>query len=313
MENYTTEHVTFLSSDKTSTLSGIIYVPKEPPKGILQISHGMCEYIGRYHRFMADMANEGFIVCGHDHLGHGDSSSAEEYGYFAEKDGYRNLVEDLYRMTQLVKDKYGPLPYFLLGHSMGSFITRLYIRQYPDALDGVIICGTGGPNPMAKTGTALAKFMGSVKGSHHRSPMLDKMAFGSFNKKFTPCRTSKDWLTRDEKVVDKYLKDPKCMFTFTTYGFRDLTTMSALANSPWWYEGLNKSLPMLLISGSMDPVGNYGKGVETVFKKLRQTGVKDVSLHLYPDARHELLNEINYEEVFGDINTWLGRIRSLCR
>lgn len=310
MENYTLEHLSFLSSDGTTQISGLAYIPLGKPKGILQISHGMCEYIGRYHRFMADMANNGFIVCGHDHLGHGESSPEDQYGYFGEKDGYKNLVEDLHRMTLLIKDKFEPLPYFLLGHSMGSFITRLYISQYSEELDGVIICGTGGPNPMSKFGTTLSRLTAAVKGPYHRSSALDRMAFGSFNKKFSPARTSKDWLTRDEAIVDTYLNDKKCMFLFTACGFRDLTTLSTLANQAAWYESLNRSLPMLLISGTMDPVGNYGKGVKKVFDRLKNAGIRDVSLRLYPGARHELLNETNYQEVFDDINTWIGRILS---
>ncbi len=307
MENYTVKHISFLSSDGVSTISGQIYIPKAEPKGIIQICHGMCEYIGRYHRFMEDMANDGFIVAGHDHLGHGDSSSEENYGYFGEKDGYKNLVEDLHQMTVLVKQEFGPLPYFLFGHSMGSFITRLYITQFAYELNGVIICGTGGPNPMSKLGITVSNMVSHVKGSFYRSSMLDHMAFGSFNKKFAPCRTSKDWLTRDEKIVDKYLQDPKCMFLFTAVGFRDLTTLSTLANGASWYESLNPDLPMLLISGDMDPVGNYGKGVKEVFARLQKTGIKDVSMHLYPGARHELLNETNYQEVYSDISHWLGK------
>lgn len=308
MENYIVKHISFLSADGSSTISGQIYIPKSEPKGIIQICHGMCEYIGRYHRFMEDMANDGFIVAGHDHLGHGDSSSKENYGYFGAKDGYKNLVEDLHQMTTLVKQEFGPLPYFLFGHSMGSFITRLYLSKFSYELNGVIICGTGGPNPMSKMGTVIANMVGRIKGPFYRSSMLDHMAFGSFNKKFSPCRTSKDWLTRDEKIVDKYLSDPKCMFLFTANGFRDLTTLSSLANDSAWYESLDPDLPMLLISGDMDPVGNYGKGVESVFQHLQKAGIKNVSMHLYHDARHELLNETNYQEVFSDLSQWIGKL-----
>ncbi len=306
MENYTVEHISFLSSDGVSTISGQIYIPKTKPKGIIQISHGMCEYIGRYHRFMADLADSGFIVAAHDHLGHGDSSPEDRYGYFGDTDGYKHLVEDLHLMTALVKQKFEILPYFLFGHSMGSFITRLYLSKYSYELNGVIICGTGGPNPMSKTGAVIANFVSSARGPLYRSPLLDHMAFGSFNKKFSPCRTSKDWLTRDEDIVDKYLSDPKCMFLFTAVGFRDLTTLSAMTNSSAWYKSLNPELPMLLISGGMDPVGDYGKGVTKVFCQLHDTGIQNITMHLYPDARHELLNEINYQEVFSDISIWIG-------
>lgn len=307
MMNYTIEQVSFLSADKTSKVKGWIYTPSDAPRGVIQISHGMCEYIGRYHRFMEDMANKGFVVCGHDHIGHGESSFEEKYGFFGHKDGYKNLVKDLHSMTALVKQKYPTLPYFLFGHSMGSFITRLYLSKYAYELNGVIICGTGGPDPMAKLGIGVCQCVSSVKGPFYRSAALDNMAFGSFNKRFSPSRTSKDWLTRDNKIVDRYLQDSKCMFLFTASGYRDLSKLSVLANSQSWYQSLDKDLPMLLISGDMDPVGNYGKGVQKVFQRLQSTGIKDVSMILYPDARHELLNEINYDEVVQDVYSWIGK------
>ncbi len=311
MENYTIESISFPSCDKVNTVSGQIYIPKTTPVGIIQISHGMCEYVGRYHRFMADMANKGYVVAGHDHIGHGDSSPVERYGYFGEKDGYKNLVEDLHQMTVLLKKRFPSLPCILFGHSMGSFITRVYLSSYSHELAGVIICGTGGPNPMAKMGRMIAGIVRSAKGSMHRSPTLDRMVFGSFNKKFTPSRTSKDWLTRNEKIVDIYLKDPKCMFLFTTAGFQDLTALSTIANSADWYQSLDPDLPMLLISGDMDPVGNYGKGVTKVYQNLKAAGIRNVSMELYPGARHELLNEINYEEVRSDITLWISQVLHL--
>ncbi len=306
MPNYTIEKLSFPSTDGTSNVTGWIYVPTIQPKGVVQISHGMCEYIGRYHRFMEDMADKGFVVCGHDHIGHGSSSSPERYGYFGAKDGYRNLVEDLHKMTTVVKEKYPALPYFLFGHSMGSFITRLYIAKYADELNGVVICGTGGPNPMAKLGSFLCQCVASVKGPLYRSAMLDKMAFGSFNKRFSPPRTSKDWLTRDPKIVDRYLEDSKCMFLFTACGYRDLTKLSSMANSASWFRSVDRKLPILLISGDMDPVGDYGKGVEKVYQMLKKSKVEDVSIVLYPGARHELLNEINYDEVLRDVSCWIS-------
>ena len=311
MNHYSVEHISFLSVNKVNTISGVIYVPDSTPKGILQISHGMCEYIGRYDRFMSFLANEGYIVAGHDHLGHGQSSEEGEYGYFGAKDGYKNLVEDLHHMTLLVKAKYGDLPYVLLGHSMGSFIARLYLSDYSGELDGAIICGTGGPVPMSSKGIKLANFLCKKKGEFYRSQKLDRMLFGSFNDRIKPKRTPKDWLTRDEFIVDKYLQDPKCMFTFTAAGFRDLMTLSTQANIARWYESLRKDLPVLLISGDMDPVGKYGKGVAKVYERLKKTGLKDVSMILYPGARHEILNELNYREVYMDIEDWIKGMNGL--
>ena len=308
MNHYSVEHISFLSVNQVNTINGVIYVPDSKPKGIVQISHGMCEYIGRYDRFMGFLADRGYIVAGHDHLGHGNSSDASEYGYFGAKDGYKNLVEDLHHMTLLVKAKYGDLPYVLLGHSMGSFVARLYLSDYGDEVDGAIICGTGGPVPMSSMGVKLANCLCKKRGGFYRSQKLDKMLFGSFNDRIKPRRTEKDWLTRDDSVVDKYLQDPRCMFTFTAAGFRDLMTLSVQANADRWYESLRKDLPVLLIAGDMDPVGGYGKGVITVYERLKKTGLKEVSMNLYPGARHEILNELNYQDVYLDVVDWLREL-----
>lgn len=305
MKQMKTEQIHFLSADGRRTVTGWVYAPETTPVGVVQICHGMCEYIGRYERFINDMVQQGFVVCGHDHIGHGASSDPAEYGYFGPKDGYCNLVQDLHTMTLTVKKIYPDLPFFLFGHSMGSFVSRLYLSEFSDELSGVIICGTGGPNPMSSLGIPVCRLVAKTKGKMYRSKLLDQLAFGSFNKKFTPQRTDKDWLTRDNAIVDRYLQDSKCMFLFTASGYGDLSKLSQKANSSSWYQSLDRKLPMFLISGDMDPVGAYGSGVKKVYEKLKQTGVSDVSMKLYPEARHELLNETNYDEVFSDILRWV--------
>ncbi len=302
--------ITFLSADGVSHVAGWIYVPEGTPRGVIQISHGMCEYFQRYHRFIADMVGEGFVVCGNDHIGHGDSSRPEDYGHFGQKNGPRVLVEDVHHLTRLVKREYPNLPYFLFGHSMGSFIVRLDLARYGSELDGAIICGTGGSNPLAHLGVAVSACTAWFRGGHYRSPLLDRMFFGSFNKKCTPQRTDKDWLTRDEAVVDRYLQDPRCSFRFTACGYRDLSRLSLLANRRSWFRKLPKSLPILLISGDKDPVGRYGKGVHQVYRRLNKVGMQNVSIHLYPDARHELFNERNYDAVHRDVCLWLEQCLS---
>lgn len=307
MKDEMAKEIHFPSADGVNQVTGWIYMPEGQPKGIVQICHGMCEYIGRYQKFIGNLTQAGFVAAGHDHIGHGASSAPEKYGYFGEKDGYRNLVEDLHTMTKLVKSENPNLPCFLFGHSMGSFVSRLYLSKYSDDIDGVILCGTGGPNPMARIGASICQCVADIKGPFHRSGTLDKIAFGSFNKKCVPQRTEKDWLTRADDVVDTYLQDPKCMFLFTACGYRDLSKMSTLANSAAWYRSLDKKLPVYLIAGDMDPVGNYGKGVQKVFCNMQSTGMQNVSIKLYPGARHELLNEINYCEVYADILEWLSK------
>lgn len=305
MSDYHISTVSFLSSDGTNTVQGWIYIPHGQPKALLQISHGMCEYIGRYHWFMERLCKEGFVVFGSDHIGHGASSPEENYGFFGEQNGYLHLVEDLHTMTQQVKEQYPQLPLFLFGHSMGSFVARLYTQRYGNELQGAIYCGSSGPNPLASMGIFAANMGIKLKGEKWRSSLLNNMAFGSYNSKYKPQRTTHDWLTRDEAVVDRYLQDPKCTFLFTAAGFRDLFTMVSCCNSQEWYSALPKQLPILLISGDMDPVGDYGKGIKTVKEQLLKQGLRDVSMILYPQARHELLNEINKEEVFADLLRWL--------
>lgn len=305
MPNYSISNVRFTSSDGKSRVHGWVYAPKTEPVGLLQLSHGMCEYIGRYRWFMEALCERGFVVFGNDHIGHGESSEPENYGFFGEKNGYRHLIADLHRMSDIVKEKYPRLPLFLFGHSMGSFVARLYLSKYADEVDGAILCGSSGPNPLAQAGVTAASAVIKLKGLMWRCPVLEKMAFGTYNNRYKPQRTSHDWLTRDDEIVDTYLRDPKCTFRFTACGFRDLFTMVAKCNSSNWFTSLPKTLPIYLISGDMDPVGDYGKGIQKVMEKLLEAGMLDVSMTLYPEARHELLNELNKEEVLADLHQWL--------
>ncbi len=307
MANYSVSNVRFTSSDGKSRVHGWVYAPTEANAvALLQLSHGMCEYIGRYQWFMESLCSMGFVVFGHDHIGHGESSEPENYGFFGEKNGWQHLVADVHRMSLLVREKYPELPLFLFGHSMGSFVTRLYTAKHGKELSGLILSGTGGPNPLAKAGVAAASVIAKLKGPMWRCPVLEKMAFGSYNSKYQPQRTSHDWLTRDESIIDKYMNDPKCTFRFTACGFRDLFSMVAECNSKKCFASLPKTLPVLLISGDMDPVGDYGKGIVKVQEEMMKAGMTDVGMILYPQARHELLNELNREEVLQDIHNWLN-------
>ena len=305
MTELTPTTIYFNSADGKNTVSGWIYIPDMTPIAVVQISHGMCEYLARYEPFIQDLLELGFVVCGHDHIGHGASSRPEEYGYFGAKNGCQNLVEDLHTMTMMVKRAYPDLPFFLFGHSMGSFIARLYSAKYNDCLTGAIFCGTGGPDPMAAMGIVACSITSLFCGRMYRSKKLDQLAFGKFNRKIENPRTSKDWLTRKPEIVDRYLADPQCTFLFTASGYKDLSKLSFSANKKSWFRGIDPDLPILLVAGEADPVGNYGIGVKEVYQNLKTAGVRDVSLKLYPDARHELVNERNYQTVFSDLTNWL--------
>lgn len=297
---------TFASSNGRDRIRYYVYSPEESPRAILQISHGMCEYLTRYEGFIEYMADRGFLVCGNDHLGHGGSAaSQEELGYFASDNGWSCLVEDLHRLTVHIKKKYPCLPYYLFGHSMGSFVARAYLVRFGDALDGAILCGTSGGNPFAALGVLMAKFLSRVKGDHYRSRLLNDLMFQSYNSRYPDKRTSFDWLTRERSIVDRYIQDPYCNFVFTANGFENLLSMLRYVSSSQWYASVPRDLPILLISGDMDPVGQYGIGVKQVFRRLKKEGVMDLTIRLYEQGRHELLNETNRQDIYSDMVNWL--------
>ncbi len=296
------------STNGTDTIVAKIWQPDGAAKGIIQISHGMCEYIDRYSAFAQTLTQQGFFVCANNHLGHGASASDPEHlGYFAKRGGDKFLIDDLHTLTNMMKIKFPGMPLVLFGHSMGSFIARNYVTKYGQELDAVIFCGTSGPNPGARVGKKLAAFECRRRGEFYRSSLLSQLAFGSYNKKYKR-RTKFDWLTRDEDVVDAYLADPYCNFTFTASAFHDLFTLLLRCSDPEWFASYPKALPTLLISGDMDPVGDYGKGVSYVYQTLVSAGVRDIHLKLYKGARHELLNETNFGEVYEDILCWLSHL-----
>lgn len=278
---------------------------KEEVKAVFQIAHGMAEHSARYDRFAEFLASYGYAVFINDHLGHGKSISDEkELGYFGKKNGRDALVGDVKTLTGIAKQEFPDKPVILFGHSMGSFVVRKYCALYGDNIDAAIFCGTSGANPGAGIGAAAATFIAREKGDHHRSHMLDSLAFGSYNKHFKPARTKFDWLTRDEKIVDQYIEDPLCGFRFTDPGYHELFKLLQDISGKQWYNSVPYILPMLLVSGADDPVGNYGKGVQEVSRGLKKSGHQDVSIKLYPGGRHEILNELNKEEVYQDILDW---------
>lgn len=274
-------------------------------KGIVQISHGMAEYSNRYARFALELCKAGYAVFISDHVGHGASiTDREMLGFFGETDGEEHFVEDLKTLTDKIKAEYPHLPFFMLGHGMGSLIARKYTAKYGYLLDGVIYSGTSGENPVLGMGIQFANALIKENGPMHRSELLDTMAFGAYNRK-TKKRTDYDWGTRDEAEVDKYMSDELCGYKYTVSGMKALFMTLKQVSSKRWYNSVPLSMPILLISGSMDPVGDYGKGVNEVYKALKKTGHKNVSMKLYDGARHEILNEINRGEVYIDIIDWL--------
>lgn len=306
--NYNFSETTYPSKDGIHTIYAEIYTPKHSePKGIIQVAHGMIDYIGRYHRLAEFITGEGYILAGNHHLGHGKSvNSEDDYGFFADESGVDFLVRDMHTMNKYLRDKFPSIPLYVLGHSMGSFIARLYAAEHPHTLKGLIIHGTGGANPLASLGIAVAKTSRLLHGPRHRSELIRKMTFGSYNKRFPKSEGENAWLTRDVARVAGRAEDKYTSFTFTTQGYIDLFTMVKRSNSKEWYSAYPKGLPTLIISGAEDPVGDYGKGPDQVYKKLMLEGCTTVTLKMYEGARHELFNETNRHQVFEYLAAWLG-------
>ncbi|MEG0873259.1 MAG: alpha/beta fold hydrolase [Clostridia bacterium] len=306
--DYKVEKIEFKSADKIHMIKGKIYIPKnkEDIKGIIQISHGMCEYIGRYTKFFEYMVKQGFVVCGHDHLGHGESVfTDEELGFFADENGYKLLVQDLHHFTNIIKSKFVDKPIFLFGHSMGSFIVRCYLSKYGNQITGAIICGTCGLTTVMDPAIKATEMVEKKKGKMYRSKFINDIAFGAFNLKFQPIKTRYDWVSTDEEIVKKYSEDTRCNFVFTTRAFNDLFHLISWCNSTKCFKKTPDALPLLIISGSLDPVGEYSEGVLKVYKLFVENDCKDATLKLYSKLRHELLNEVNYKVIYKDIQNWI--------
>lgn len=308
--SYLKKEFTFPSVSGLADIHCASYLPEGTQvKAVLQIAHGMAEHLERYEGFARVLCENGIAVYINDHLGHGGSvKNDEELGYFGKKDGWQHFVEDCHELTKIAKSENPGKPYIFFGHSMGSFVARAYSLKYSAEIDGAVFCGTSGPNPAAGAGILITKLITKLKGDHYRSKLIDKIGFGSYNSKFEG-RTPFDWLSRDNFEVDKYIADKYCGFLFTAPGYGDLFALLGYVSSKEWFANLSKELPVLLISGAMDPVGNYSKGVDQVCDMLKAQGKTNVKKILYPDARHEILNESAcFDTVCKDVIEWIDSI-----
>lgn len=303
MKKYTEK---IASKDSKNSLNTVIWETEKEPVGVLQIVHGMAEYIDRYDNFAKYMTEHGFNVIGHDHLGHGHSVSDErDYGFFAEENGDKIIIEDMHSVTQYAKEKWEELPNFILGHSMGSFCLRQYLTKYSNDVFGAIIMGTGWiPSAAALLGKTIATNTCKSKGSHTVNPLLIKLTLEPYNKPFAPARTNCDWLSKDEKQVDLYVNDKLCGFDFTAGAYKDFFTVLEKIAKNKQLIGMRKSLPILITSGSVDPVGGK-KACEKLNAQYKRCGIDDVTFKLWENDRHEILNELDKSDVYDYICTWL--------
>ena len=302
------QEFTFPSSTGNNTIYARICVPDAAPRGVVQIAHGIAEHIGRYEAFMLFLAGNGFVAVGNDHLGHGKSAvKLEENGILAESNGWDYVVRDMALLRGLMKEKYPDLPYIFFGHSMGSFLTRTYLILHPDDYDAAILSGTGQQSQaLIMAGYLAASLTVKLNGPRASGQKLNDMAFGSYCKKIENPRTPFDWLSRDPEAVDRYIADPKCGFVCKCSLYRDMMDGLRFITSQANINKMNKTKPIYFMSGEADPVGDYGKGVENAYHAFCRAGLKDVMIRLYPEGRHEMLNEINRDAVLDDILAWLN-------
>ena len=297
---------TYPSSDGVHQIHAAEWTPDTvEPRGVVQLVHGISEYILRYAPFAEYLTKYGFIVVGDDHLGHGKTAKGpEEYGFISERGGWTHMADDVRALRVLTGEKYPALPYFLLGHSMGSFLARTYLIRWPGTLAGAVISGTG---QEAAPTVALGKFLTGLGDPHKVNKLVNSLSLGAYNKKFAPNRTGADWISRDEKIVDAYVADPLCSFVPTAGMNHDMMGGLQFIAKKENLAKMDRDTPVYFFSGDQDPVGGMGEGVKKVFGFFQSAGVKDLTMKLYPGGRHEMLNELNRAEVYADVLAWLEK------
>ncbi len=274
---------------------------------VVQIAHGMAEHAARYAEFAKFLTDKGIAVYANDHRGHGKTAKDEkELGFFAEKDGWLKVLEDMHSLTHNIRRDFPNVPVVLFGHSMGSLLTRAYVAKYPDDVNGIILSGTSGETGLlVSTGKTIAWLQGLFSDKRKPSNLLNAMTFKDYNKAFKDAETDFDWLSRDPEKVREYIEDPMCGFVVSNRFYYDLLSLVQFIGKKSTFINTPNSLPILIFSGKNDPVGNFGKGVKKVYNEYLKAGNKNVELKLYPDGRHEMLNEINRDKVYQDVYKWL--------
>lgn len=295
----------FDSRDGKSKIHGVKWEPDTEPKAVVILVHGMAEHLNRYEAFAKFLCDNGFVVAGNEHLGHGGSVGENPKGYFCHRDPATVVVRDVHRLKKTIQSEYPTLPVFIFGHSMGSLITRNYLTRYGTGVKGAVISGTlMTPKSLLGVMKVLIAMLTFFQGEKHPSVLLNTLAFSAYNKRIPDAKTPFDWLTRDEDIVNKYISDLYCGFLFTVNGFETLRELSKRLYDKSLLEKIPKDFPVMFIYGGEDPTGEYGAGVKRVIDQYRELGIKDITDKCYPEDRHELLNELNKEQVMQDVLEW---------
>ena len=287
------------------------WLPEGPPKAVVQIVHGMAEHGGRYARLAAALTAAGYAGYANDHRGHGRTARGpDELGFLSERDGWGKCIDDLWLLNRRIAADHPGLPIVMLGHSMGSFMAQQFMSEHGDALAGVVLSGsTGKPTPLAIAGRLIARVERLRLGPRGKSPLLHTLAFGPMNSAFEPVRTPFDWLSRDPAEVDKYAADPLCgNFRASVQLWIDLLDGWAHLSKPNSIARIPKRLPIRIIAGARDPVSRNTKDVQKLIAAYRKAGLERVTHRFYPEARHELFNEIDRDEVTRDLIAWLDGV-----
>ena len=306
------EDFTFDSRDGITKLHAVRWTPDDTePVGVVQIIHGMCEHVGRYEDFAKFLVDKGFVVTAEDHLGHGKSIVDDKKGYFCRQDPATVVVRDVHRLKKITQELYPGKPYYIIGHSMGSFILRNYLFKYGKGIDGAVVMGTGMPSRASSVFLKILASTGCLFGHAARpSKFISVIAFGSYNKRIQNARTPYDWLTKVDEIVDIYLKDPLCGFMFPCNGFKTMAELLLRLHKKSNIDKIPVTLRVLVTSGSEDPVGSYGAGPQAVYKEFVAAGMQKVDIKMYEGDRHEILNETDNRVVYEDIYNWLTKEQS---
>jgi len=286
------------------------WLPGAPPKAAVQLAHGIAEHSGRYARLAGALTHAGYAVYANDHRGHGRTAQApEELGFFAERDGWRKCLDDLWGLNRRIAAMNPGLPIVLLGHSMGSFMAQQFISEHGDALAGAVLSGSSGkPSPLISVARAVARIEQLRLGPRGKSALVQALSFGAFNKPFQPARTAFDWLSRDPVEVDKFLADPLCAFQPSVQLSRDVLKALGEICRPARQARIPKHLPIYIIAGTRDPVGSNTRTLHQLLDAYRSAGLWKVTHRFYPEARHELFNETNRQEITADLIGWLDEV-----